>query len=487
MAQSAEREVQRIPPHNLEAEQSLLGALLIDREAAAVACESLQPADFYREAHGAIFDAARNLFQRLEPVDVITMGAELMRAGSYERVGGGEYLMTLANAVPTALNASHYAEIVRDLSHLRKLLGVTTRIANLAFDAREDARTILDRAESELLQVTQARITGELVQVRDMLYGVQREMESRQHGKGSTGLKSGLESLDRIIVGLQPGDLVILAARPSMGKTSLVMNIATHVATHIRLPERDDPTRETRRPVVAVFSLEMSKESLVEAMLCAEAHMDANRIRRGDFPREQWERIGQVAGRLYEANLLIDDSPGMSTLEVRAKARRLHATMGLDLVVVDYLQRMNPPRNYDSEHLAVGAMARDMKTLARELKVPVICLSQLSRRVEQRTTNPDEMRPMLSDLLASGMIEAEADLILFLYRPEYYRQLAKKGKDGQGEQSGPPPPEVEGAAEEAEIIVGKHRNGPTGIAKVAFRRHYRRFENWAAPRYGDGG
>lgn len=476
------REVERIPPHSLEAEQSILGAMLLDREAVAVGCEVLQPGDFYRDAHGALFDAMRGLFQRLEPIDLVTISAELMRQGAYDRVGGGEYLATLAASVPTARNAQHYAEIVRDTSHLRRLLSAATRIANLAYEARDDARTVLDRAESELLSVTQLRIAGELVAVRDLLYGVQKEMEARQTHRGTTGLRTGLKALDDVIIGLQPGDLVILAARPSMGKTSLAMNIATHIAVHTRLPERDNPDQLTRQPVVAVFSLEMSKESLVESMLCAEAHVDANRVRKGNFPRELWERIGIASGNLYDAQLLIDDTPGLSPLEIRAKARRLHATRGLDAVFVDYLQRMTPHRNYDSENLAVGAMAREMKTLARELSVPVVCLSQLSRRVEQRTTNPDEMRPMLSDLLASGMIEAEADVIAFLYRPEYYRQLARKDK-GDEEEAPQARSDVEGAAEEAEIIIGKHRNGPTGTARVAFRRHFRRFEDWAPSQY----
>jgi replicative DNA helicase len=477
------RDVERIPPHSLEAEQSILGAMLLDREAVAVGCEVLKPGDFYRDAHGALFEAMRGLFQRLEPVDLVTISAELMRQGAYDRVGGGEYLAALAASVPTARNAAHYAEIVRDTSHLRRLLGATTRIANLAYDSHDDARAILDKAEAELLSVTQLRISGELVAVRDLLYGVQKEMEARQTHRGSTGLRTGLKALDDIIVGLQPGDLFILAARPSMGKTSLAMNMATHIALRTRLPDRDNPDQLTRQPVVAVFSLEMSKESLVESMLCAEAHVDANRVRKGNFPRELWERIGIASGNLYDAQLLIDDTPGLSPLEIRAKARRLHATRGLDAVFVDYLQRMTPHRSYDSENLAVGAMAREMKTLARELEVPVICLSQLSRRVEQRTTNPDEMRPMLSDLLASGMIEAEADVIAFLYRPEYYRQLAKKDK---GDEEQAPRQETEGAAEEAEVIIGKHRNGPTGIAKIAFRRHFRRFEDWAPSQYREG-
>ncbi len=475
----------RVPPHSLEAEQSVLGAMMLDREATATGCEILTRGDFYREVHARVFDAIRVLFERAEPVDLVTLAAELQTRGDFESVGGGEYLMALASAVPTARNAKQYAEIVRDQSHLRKLLTATQTIASWAYGGQKEARQILDDAEAELFGVTQLRISTELMPIGEFLFDVQHGMEVRQSQRGVVGLPTGLTELDKLVTGLQRGELFILAARPSMGKTSLAMNMATHIATSVRLPSLDNPDDHTRKPVVAIFSLEMSKESLVESMLCSEAGVNSDRVRKGTLPRDAWGPIGEAAARLFDSAIWIDDTPGMTSLEIRAKARRVKARHGLDAVFVDYLQRMTPHGRFDSEHLAVGAMAREMKTLARELDVPVVLLSQLSRRVEQRSTKAEDMRPMLSDLLASGLIEAEADVVAFLYRPAYYRTFMKQRDADMEDEAPEPPKDVEGSSEEAEIIIGKNRNGPTGTATVAFQKHYRRFINYAPGDYDD--
>jgi len=469
----------RVPPQSLEAEQSVLGAMMLDREATATGCEMLEPGDFYRDVHRAIYEAIASLFQANEPVDLITLSDELRRRGAFERVGGGEYIQLLASAVPTARNAAQYADIVRDKSLLRSLIGAGEEIVGKAFRADDDARRILDWAESKLFSVTEQRITSELTPIGPVMRAVHDQIEDISRHRGATGLPTGLEAFDRILGGLQKSDLIILAARPSMGKTSLAMNIALHIASRVTIPAVD-PQPE-RKPTVAVFSLEMSKEALVESMLCAEARYNAEKIRKGFVAKHDWAALGDAAAHIYEASIYIDDTPGITPLEIRAKARRLKARYGLDAVFVDYLQRMRPQRQYDSEHLAVGESAREMKTLARELNLPVMVLSQLSRRVEQRTNDPEEMRPMLSDLLASGYIEAEADVVAFLYRPDYYRQLREREKGASEEEEAVREArDREGYAESAEIIVGKHRNGPTGVARVAFQRHYRRFADLAA-------
>jgi replicative DNA helicase len=464
--------VERVPPQSLEAEQSILGAMMLDREAVAIGCEVLNPDDFYRDAHRTIFEAITRLFQRNQPVDLITLSDELQRLGAFERVGGGEYLDTLASLVPTFLNAARYAEIVRDRSLLRGLIRASDEILDLAYKAASDAREILDTAESRLFAVTEKRVTSELTPIGQLVRSVHDHIEDVSTRRGPTGLSTGLQALDRILGGLQKSDLVIIAARPSMGKTSLAMNIAVNIALHEKVPTADGSG--TRSPTVGIFSLEMSKESLVEGMLCSLVPYNADRIRKGLVARHDWGSIGDAAAKLYDASIWIDDAPGVTPLEIRAKARRLRARHGLDVVFVDYLQRVAPHRSYDSEHLQVGAVAREMKTLARELNIPVVVMSQLSRRVEQRTTKAEEMRPMLSDLMASGYIEAEADVIVFLYRPEYYIRMM----GGEAAQAALEP-EREGSAEEAEVIVGKHRSGPTGTAKLAFQRHYRLFRDKA--------
>lgn len=468
--------VERVPPQSLEAEQSILGAMMLSREAASTGCEMLSDEDFYHENHRLIFEAIASVFQRNEPVDLTTLSAELQRRKVFERVGGGGYLVTLTAVVPTARNAAQYAEIVRDKSLLRKLIAACEDIQSKAYGADEEARRILDEAEAQLFAVTEQRVTSELTRVGPIMRQVHDRIEDLARYRKPTGLPTGLKAIDAVLGGLQQGDLIIIAARPSMGKTSLAMNIAVNIATRTKVSDPQSESGE-RRPVAAIFSLEMSKESLVESMLCAEARYNGERIRKGTVAKHDWGPLGDAASRIYDADIYVDDSPGMTPLEIRAKARRIKARYGLDVVFVDYLQRITPSRRFDSEHLAVGEAAREMKTLARELHVPVVVLSQLSRRVEQRTNNPDEMRPMLSDLLASGFIEAEADVIAFLYRPDYYRQLRNK-EQGKDEQE-----LAEGVPEEAEVIIGKHRNGPTGVARVAFFRHWRRFDDWA-PRGG---
>lgn len=484
MSEETSERTNRVPPQSLEAEQSVLGAMLLDREAVATACEMLKPDDFYREVHRWIFEAMEALFARTEPVDLITLSDELQRRNQFERVGGGEYLQALAASVPTAKSVALYAEIVRGHSQLRQLIKAADDVATWAYEANAPAREILNRAEARLFSVTERRVTSDMQIVRECLADIHAALEAKTTRRTSlTGLSTGLSKLDDMTSGLQKGDLFVIAARPSMGKTSLALNMAVHIALRERF---ETDSGERRRPVVAVFSLEMSRDSLIEAMLCSEALVDAFRARTGNLRHDDWGKLGRSFGDLHDAFLWIDDSPGLTSLEIRAKARRLKARYGLDAIFVDYLQRMSPDRDLGSEHLNVGAMTREMKTMARELQVPVVLLSQLSRRVEQRPGREGAaMRPMLSDLLASGYIEAEADVVAFIYRPEYYRRQTEEeeggatGEAGHGTNVGADQDDHI-RAEPAEIIIGKHRNGPTGTVTVGFWRHYRRFVD-AAP------
>jgi len=464
--------VERVPPQHLEAEQSALGAMMLDREATAVGIELLKSEDFYRDVHARIFDAIAALFDRNEPVDLITLTDELQRRNCLDDVGGPAYLTTLASSVPTTANMHRYASIVAEKAQLRSLIGAARDIADWAYADEDETGHVIDRAEERLFSVTERRMTrgfnrfGPLVRAAferlDQHTQIQREM---------AGLRTGFPDLDRIIGGLAPSSLVVIAGRPSMGKTSLAMNLATHVGT-----------QPDARNVVAIFSLEMSKDQLVEACMCAEAGIDSHKLRLGRITHEDWDKLGPALDRLFDAPIFIDDTPGLTPLEMRAKIRRLKAEHGLSLVVVDHMQLVTYPMRVESRHQEVSAITRQLKHMARELEVPVVVLSQLSRGVERR----EDKRPILSDLMESGYIEAEADIVAFIYRPEYYR-YRKEREDGSSQLVGGPVaagPGGEGLAEAprddtAEIIVAKNRTGPTGVCELVFQGKYRRFANKA--------
>lgn len=462
-------QLDQIPPQSLEAEQSALGAMMLDREATAVGLELLRKSDFYRLVHGEIFEAITALFDRNEPVDLITMTDELGRRNKLEEVGGAAYLTALVSSVPTAANIHRYATIVAEKAILRELIAAASDIQRWSYAQDDRTDEIVDRSEQRLFSVTERRLSRGFVPmgpiVRQVFDRLDRETQVQ---RDVAGLSTGFPDLDRIIGGLGRSTLTIVAARPSMGKTSLALNIATHVGS------RPDDKR-----VVGVFSLEMSKEQLVEAALSSQAMINSHKLRLGDMRDEEWDKLAQALDKLYDCNIYIDDTPGMTPLEMRAKARRLQAERGLSLVVVDYLQLVRYPLRTDSRFEEVSAIARSLKAMARELEVPLIVVSQLSRSVERR----EDKRPILSDLMESGYIEAEADAVVFIYRPEYYKyREAKTGQVVGG-------PAAQGAAEEprddtAEIIVAKNRTGPTGVCELVFRGQYRRFDSKAGGRDG---
>ncbi len=435
----------RVPPHSREAEEAILGALLLDRNAIFKAIELLAPEHFYAEKNGEIFTAMVSLFQRGEAVDIITLTEELKRAGKLERAGGASYLGSLQESVATGAHIDHYARIVLEKSTLRSMIEISGDIVESCFEARDDAMEILDRAESSIMSVSQGRLKQGFEPVNEILKAtfanIQKVYDSDSH---ITGVPSGYDKLDRLTGGLQPSDLLIIAARPSMGKTSLVLNIAQHAAIE-------------EKKSVAFFSLEMSKEQLVQRLLTAEARIDAHKLRTGNLKDGDWPLLTEAAGQLAEAKIYIDDTPAITVLEMRAKCRRLQSQKGLDLIIIDYLQLARASARADNRQQEISEISRSLKALAKELNVPVVALSQLSRALETRT----DKRPMLSDLRESGAIEQDADVVMFIYRPEVY------DKDND---------EIEGFAE---LIIGKQRNGPTGMVPLSFIKEYTRFENMA--------
>ncbi len=453
-------ELLRALPHNLDAEIATLGSMMIDGSAIERVSEFLTPDDFYREAHKVIFDVLVTLSSRNEPADLVTVSEELQRRGKLEEVGGIPYLTTLIDSVPSAANVDYYASIVEEYAIRRRLIEASQEIIHLAASTDEEEpltiADITDRAESAIYRVAQRRIGKGFESIRPLLGEAFDRFEAFYHErKLVTGLSTGFRELDYITAGLQPSDLVIIAARPSMGKTSLCLNIGEHVAL-------------AEKKTVAIFSLEMSKEQLVQRMICSQAEVNAHRLRLGMLPETAWQKISRAIQDLWEAKIFIDDTPDVSALEMRAKCRRLRAEHGLDLVIVDYLQLMRSHRRSENRTQEISDIARALKGLARELRVPIIALSQLSRAVEHR----ENKRPMLSDLRESGSIEAEADVVAFIYRPEYY---AMKEAVSSEELEGGGLPREEGRVEEAEIIIAKQRNGPTGTVRVGFKPDYARF------------
>ena len=448
----------RQPPWSEEAEVSVLSAMLIDGDAVARAVESVDEAAFYKEANRRVYRAMIRLYSRGEVIDPVTLSDELKSASELDAVGGMAYLARLVDAVPTSANVEYHCRILRDKAILRRLIESATDIIQDAYEAPAgDVEETLDHAESRIFQIAQASKREGFVPIKSILWPTFERIEELQRSPGSvTGVASGFPDLDNMTAGFQRGDLVVVAGRPSMGKTALALNFAQHAAIDGEVP-------------VAVFSLEMSKEALVQRMLCAEGRVDSGRLRRGRLRDDEYTRLATAAGHLNTAPIWIDDSPAISPLELRAKARRLAADTDLGLLLVDYMQLMTGPRNVENRQQEISAISRALKAIAKELNIPVIALSQLSRGPEQRT----DKRPLLSDLRESGAIEQDADLVMFVYREEVYRKESDM-YDEQGES-------LEG---KAELIVGKQRNGPTGTIRLYFHKSYTLFES--AARRGDG-
>jgi replicative DNA helicase len=463
--------MQRLPPQDVEAEMSVLGAMLLgDRGSIEKATEALQREDFYRDAHGRIYEAMVTLAERDEPVDIVTLKDELDRRGILDAVGGISYLIQLGEFVPTTANIAYYAKIVADKAVLRRLIEASGEIAGLAYSQSEEVDNLTDLAERMVFNVARRRRTQGFTPLKPLLTEVFDRIDTLYHERGvTTGIDTGYTDLNYITSGFQPGDLIIIAARPSMGKTALTLNIGQNASLRAEKS-------------VAVFSLEMSKESLVQRMICSEARVDAHRLRTGFLSEEDWSRLAQAVDRLWNARLFIDDTTDVSSLEMRAKCRRLRAEYGLDMVIVDYLQLMRGSSRSggnDNRNNEITEIARGLKSLARELEVPVVALSQLSRNVERR----EDKRPMLSDLRDSGSIEAEADVVGFIYRPAYYARKEAVSQEGE-EKADAERGEGEYDGEEAEVIIAKQRNGPTGTVKLSFLPRFARFENLAQNREG---
>ncbi|MBI3988009.1 MAG: replicative DNA helicase [candidate division NC10 bacterium] len=436
---------ERIPPQALEAEVAVLGAILQDREALLKALEILKPEHFYREAHRKIYAASIGLFDRGEPVDLVTLSNELTRRKELEEVGGASFLTQLLDVVPTAANVSYHARIVRDKAVLRDLIRVATDLVGAGYAEREDVDELLDLAERRVFEISQDRISRAFTPLKHVLKGT-FELIERLHGRKSlvTGIPTGFRKFDEMTAGLQPSDFVVIAGRPSMGKTSFSLGVAQHAAIVERLP-------------VAIFSLEMSMEQVALRMLCSEARVDSNKVRTGYLSGEKdWRPLIDAASRLSEAPIFIDDTPGNTVLEMRAKARRLKAEQNLQLVIIDYLQLLQGRGRAENRQQEIAEICRGLKAMAKELNVPVVALSQLSRRAEER----EEGRPQLADLRESGAIEQDADLVAFLYRPSIYKRKDPSAADDRT----------------TEIIIAKQRNGPTGTVKLTFFREYTRFE-----------
>lgn len=450
----------RLPPQDLEAEQATLGAMLVEPTAASVAMAIVEEDDFYREVHRIIFRAMMTLHSRNEAVDLVTVGAELRRRAQLENVGGGEYLTALIGQVPTAAHVTRYATIVAEKAVLRKLIWAGSRIQQMAYEDPEDIGEVLDGAEQQIFEIAQRRISSDFTPIGPLVTETFSKLDETFRQPGYiTGLATSLQELDKITSGLQNGDLIIVAGRPSMGKTSLaVANLALHAAVQHNVG-------------VGIFSLEMSKGQLAEMMLCAQARVNGWALRRGMAKEDDWSNIGQALTYLPNAPIFVDDTPGIPILELRSKARRLKSQHEIGLIIVDYLQLVSGGSSFtgDNRHQEIGAIARALKGLSRELHVPVVALSQLSRRVEQR----EEKRPILSDLAESGSIESEADLVCFLYRPNYYKQ--RRDTQQAGQNGRPTPTRRSDTPDPAEIIIAKHRNGPVGTVDVMFHPAYRVF------------
>ncbi|MCA0972297.1 replicative DNA helicase [Halobacillus litoralis] len=431
----------RTPPHNIEAEQAVLGAVFLEPEAMSTAAEFLLPEDFYRASHQRIFEVMLSLADRGEPIDLVTVTTALANNKVLEEIGGVSYLSDIANSVPTAANISYYTKIVSEKSTLRSLIRTATNIVTSGYEEEENVEDVLNSAEKDILEVSQRKSSGAFKNIKDVLIDVYDNIEElHNNASGVTGISTGYRDLDQITSGFQRNDLIIIAARPSMGKTAFALNIAQNVAVH------SDEN-------VAIFSLEMGADQLVSRMLCAEGNIDAQRLRTGSMESDDWNKLTMAMGSLSNAGIFIDDTPGVRVSEIRSKCRRLKQEHGLGMILIDYLQLIQGSANSkENRQQEVSEISRSLKGLARELNVPLIALSQLSRGVESR----QDKRPMMSDLRESGSIEQDADIVGFLYRDDYYDQESE-------------------AQNIIEIILAKQRNGPVGTVSLAFVKEYNKF------------
>jgi replicative DNA helicase len=448
----------RRPPWSEDAEQAVLAAMLMDRDAIMRAAEFVEDTMFYREAHRKIFRAMLAISERGAVVDTLTLADELRTRGDLSSSGGKEYLSLLLDAVPTSANVEYHAKIVREKALIRRLIEASTEIISASFDGRQTSGDLLDHAEQRIFQISQKRGREGFHRIKELLWPAIEKIEMLgQSGGMLTGVPSGFADLDKLTLGFQPSELVIIAARPSMGKTAFVLSIAQNAAIDAQIP-------------VAVFSLEMAKEQLVGRMLASEGRIDAQRLRNGKLSDIDYRNLATAAGVLGSAPIWIDDSPGLTALDIRSRARRLRAENKVGMVIVDYLQLIQGPANSENRQQEISYISRSLKTLARELQIPVVALSQLSRAPEQRTG--ENRRPQLSDLRESGAIEQDADVVMFLYRPEYY--------EGPVDERGEPRRTADGVPLEglAEVIVGKQRNGPTDTVRLYFHKKYTRFDNF---------
>lgn len=436
--------IKRVMPHSIEAEQSVVGAMLMDKDAILTAAEIVSGQDFYQTAYGVIFDSMVELFNEGKPVDLVTLQERLKEKDVPPEIASLEFVRDLVSAVPTSANVKYYAQIVADKSMLRKLIKLNDEISNICYAGKESLEAILETTEKSMFQLLQQRNTGEYVPIRQVVLNALDRIEKASKSKGTvTGIPTGFIDLDYKLSGLQPSDLILVAARPSMGKTAFVLNIAQYVAF-----KKDRAT--------AIFSLEMSKEQLVNRLFSLESQVDAQALRTGNMKDSDWEKLIEGAGIIGKSKLIIDDTPGISVSELRSKCRKYKLEHGLDLIIIDYLQLMTGSvgKRSESRQQEISEISRSLKGLARELNVPVIALSQLSRAVESR---PDK-RPMLSDLRESGAIEQDADVVMFIYRDEYYNKDSEYKK-------------------QAEIIIAKQRNGPVGTVHLAWLGEYTKFAN----------
>jgi len=451
-ASSTEREYAgRQAPWSNEAEQAVLGAMLLDQDAALKAAELLDDSMFHREGHRLLFRAMTTLTERGDVVDPVTLRDELVKRGDLDRVGGMEYVGSLIDVVPTAANIEYHGRIVRDKALLRRLIEAATAIVQEAYDGRGMPSEVLDNAEHRIFQVAQLRRAEEFIRLKELIWPTMERIEQLQSGAGAvTGVPSGFVDLDRLTAGFQRADLIIVAARPSMGKTALILNVIQHAAIEHNIG-------------VGIFSLEMSKDQLVQRLLCSEGLVDAQRLRRGQLRDDDYPKLARAAGLLGTAPIWIDDSAAITPLAMRSKARRLKADHNIGMIVVDYLQLMQGPTNAESRQQEISQISRSLKALAKELDIPVVALSQLSRAPDQRA---GDHKPQLSDLRESGAIEQDADVVMFIFRQEMY--------DGPTDKEGN---NIEGIAE---LIVGKQRNGPTGTVPLYFKKEFTRFDNRTA-------
>lgn len=444
-----EQSSRRMPPQAIEAEVSVLGALLIEPEALAKVIEIINESSFYKKAHEKIFLAALQLFEKNEPIDIVTVSNQLQANGELEIVGGSYYLTQLVNSIPSAANVEYYAQIVQDKAIKRRLIQVCNEISQESYEDHEEAFDIVDKAEQQIFTLRQNRGKKGFQAISPILVQTIETIEKNANRQtGLTGIPSGFLQLDQLLAGFQNSDLVIIAGRPSMGKTALCLNFARNAAVEHRVP-------------VGIFSLEMASYQLALRMLCSEAQVDSHKLRSGRLSADEWPKLSLKVGVLAEAGIFIDDTPAQGVLEIRAKARRLKVEHNIGMIILDYLQLAHGAGRVESRQQEISQISQSLKALAKELDIPVLALSQLSRAVEGR---PDK-RPMLSDLRESGAIEQDADVVMFVYRPEMY---------GETDQAGI-----------AEIIVGKQRNGPVGTVKLAYRNEYLKFENLAPDYYED--